>query len=116
MKDCRVCGTPDEKKPMAFRGENHCSELHRKILAGELGNDVGTLFEQGIVTQAQAARLWGTKIEDGKTLTITQAVVNKMQKSQPFDEQRPPSRSEKQVRSAQAEEHYLLERPKPGEK
>lgn len=32
---CRVCGTEDQDKPMAFRGEDWCSDNHRKIIAGE---------------------------------------------------------------------------------
>lgn len=35
MKDCKVCGKPDNEKPMCFRGEDYCCELHRKQLAGE---------------------------------------------------------------------------------
>lgn len=38
MNPCQVqgCGKTDEQKPMAFRGQNHCSEAHRKVLTGEL--------------------------------------------------------------------------------
>ena len=32
---CEVCGTTDKDKAMAFRGENYCSEIHRKVLAGQ---------------------------------------------------------------------------------
>lgn len=34
MTNCLVCEKPDEQKPMCFRGEDYCSELHRKFLAG----------------------------------------------------------------------------------
>jgi len=38
MNPCKVegCGKTDDQKPMAFRGEPFCSDLHRKVLAGEL--------------------------------------------------------------------------------
>lgn len=38
MNKCQVegCGKPDSVKPMAFRGEPYCSDLHRKVLSGEL--------------------------------------------------------------------------------
>lgn len=32
---CKVCGKKDHEKAMCFRGENWCSELHRKVLIGE---------------------------------------------------------------------------------
>lgn len=32
VKDCKVT---EDQKPMCFRGENYCSEAHRKQLAGE---------------------------------------------------------------------------------
>lgn len=34
---CKVdsCGTVDKDKPMVFRGEDWCSDIHRKILKGE---------------------------------------------------------------------------------
>lgn len=35
MSDCAVCGTPDSDKPMCYKGENYCSENHRKVIAGE---------------------------------------------------------------------------------
>jgi hypothetical protein len=34
--DCKVCGKTDDKKPMAFRGEPYCSDIHRKVLLGEV--------------------------------------------------------------------------------
>jgi hypothetical protein len=34
--NCEVCGKTDDNKPMAFRGEKYCSDLHRKVLSGEL--------------------------------------------------------------------------------
>lgn len=33
---CKVCGTPDSQKPMCFRGEEWCSDDHRKVLSGEI--------------------------------------------------------------------------------
>jgi hypothetical protein len=63
MNDCAVCGKPDHEKPMTFRGSNACSEMHRKIMAGEFGTDVGRLFEMNLVSQDEATRLWGTKME-----------------------------------------------------
>jgi len=35
---CKVpgCGTKDADKPQIFRGEDWCSDLHRKMLIGEL--------------------------------------------------------------------------------
>jgi hypothetical protein len=36
MTDCRVCSTPDEAKPTIFRGEEWCSDGHRKIILGEV--------------------------------------------------------------------------------
>lgn len=36
MKDCRVCGTPSDKKPMIFRGEDWCCDGHRKVVKGEV--------------------------------------------------------------------------------
>ena len=29
---CEVCATPDQDKPMCFRGERWCSDNHRKII------------------------------------------------------------------------------------
>ena len=63
MNDCTVCGKIDAKKPMVFRGEKYCSEQHRKILAGEYGYDVGTLFATGLITHKEAAKLWGTDMK-----------------------------------------------------
>ncbi len=34
--NCEVCDKTDEQKPMAFRGEPFCSDLHRKVLSGEV--------------------------------------------------------------------------------
>lgn len=38
MNLCKVegCGKTDDEKPMAFRGEDYCSDVHRKVLSGEL--------------------------------------------------------------------------------
>lgn len=38
VNPCKVkgCRKTDDEKPMAFRGEDYCSDLHRKVLAGEL--------------------------------------------------------------------------------
>jgi hypothetical protein len=38
MNPCKVegCGKTDDDRPMAFRGEPYCSDIHRKVLAGEL--------------------------------------------------------------------------------
>lgn len=36
MHPCGVCDKPDDQKPMCFRGEKWCSELHRKIMVGDL--------------------------------------------------------------------------------
>ena len=36
MYDCEVCGKFDDEKPMCFRGERWCSEVHRKMIVGEL--------------------------------------------------------------------------------
>lgn len=33
---CPVCGTPDHRKPMCFKGEPWCCERHRKLIVGEL--------------------------------------------------------------------------------
>jgi len=33
---CKVCGAKDDQKPMVFRGEDFCCDLHRKMLSGEL--------------------------------------------------------------------------------
>lgn len=33
--NCLVCDTKDEDKPMVFRGEEHCSDNHRKVISGE---------------------------------------------------------------------------------
>lgn len=37
MRDhpCLVCGVLDGEKPMAFRGEDYCSDNHRKVIIGE---------------------------------------------------------------------------------
>jgi hypothetical protein len=35
MNECKTCGKPDAEKPMCFRGEDWCSEIHRKKQAGE---------------------------------------------------------------------------------
>ena len=32
---CEVCQTPDDQKPMCFRGEKWCSEKHRKQIMGD---------------------------------------------------------------------------------
>jgi len=56
---CGVCGKTDEQKPMCFIGEDHCSELHRKVLAGDFGYEVTALVDRGLITQDQAVRLWG---------------------------------------------------------
>lgn len=34
--NCQVCNTPDDLKPMCFKGEQYCCEDHRKILDGEV--------------------------------------------------------------------------------
>lgn len=57
--DCLVCGKSDEKKPMTFRGEKVCSELHRKIIAGELGENVYHLLDSNVITQAEAVYMRG---------------------------------------------------------
>lgn len=36
---CKVCGTPDPEKPMAFRGEDWCCDRHRKMVVGEFDWD-----------------------------------------------------------------------------
>lgn len=36
MHPCGVCGKTDEKKPMCFRGEKWCSDLHRKMINREI--------------------------------------------------------------------------------
>lgn len=36
MNECQVCKKTDAEKPMAFRGMPYCSDLHRKVLKGEL--------------------------------------------------------------------------------
>lgn len=38
MNPCKVegCGKTDDEKAMAFRGEPYCSDVHRKVLSGEL--------------------------------------------------------------------------------
>lgn len=36
MADCRICKKPDHQKPMCFRGEDWCCDLHRKMITGEL--------------------------------------------------------------------------------
>ena len=50
MNPCKICGKTDDKKPMAFRGEPFCSDIHRKMLSGELPLGVGTtsLDENGL--------------------------------------------------------------------
>lgn len=63
---CAVCGKDDDQKPICFRGERYCSELHRKILNGEYGYDVGRLLEMGLITHEQAAGAWGMDFELGK--------------------------------------------------
>lgn len=35
-KPCRVCGTSDPQKPMVFRGEDFCCDMHRKVMLGEI--------------------------------------------------------------------------------
>ncbi len=70
MHDCVVCGKTDAEKPMCNRGEKWCSEKHRKILAGEYGYDLGRLFEMGLITQEEAARLWGTDFETGEQVKV----------------------------------------------
>lgn len=44
---CKVkgCGTVDADKPMVFRGEDWCSDTHRKILNGELPDPASTLTD-----------------------------------------------------------------------
>lgn len=32
--NCKVCNKDDSQKPMAFRGEEWCSEAHRKEIQG----------------------------------------------------------------------------------
>ena len=59
---CGVCGKTDEKKPMCFVGEEYCSDLHRKILNGELGIDISVILNQGLITDEQATRLWGKNL------------------------------------------------------
>ena len=90
MNDCRVCGTPDEKKPMTFRGTGYCSEMHHKILEREFGTDVGRLLEMNLITQDEAVRLSSTKPQKKIRTHVTKA--------------------------GRVDEHYLLSRPKPGEK
>jgi hypothetical protein len=34
--NCLVCATPDKDKPMVFRGEEWCSDNHRKVVNMEL--------------------------------------------------------------------------------
>jgi hypothetical protein len=33
---CEVCGAKNVDRPMVFRGERWCSDLHRKMVVGEL--------------------------------------------------------------------------------
>lgn len=33
--DCEYCGKMDDDKPMAFKGEKWCCELHRKYLVAQ---------------------------------------------------------------------------------
>lgn len=35
-RSCKVCGLPDDQKPMVYRGEDWCCEQHRKVLTGEV--------------------------------------------------------------------------------
>lgn len=34
--NCLVCATPDNDKPMVFRGDEWCSDNHRKIVTMEV--------------------------------------------------------------------------------
>lgn len=58
MNPCKVegCGKTDDQKPMAFRGEDYCSDIHRKILAGELKLvNVETFSVEGVVVDEPKA-------------------------------------------------------------
>lgn len=35
-RPCEVCGTNNANRPMVFRGEDYCSDLHRKVIIGEI--------------------------------------------------------------------------------
>lgn len=48
---CTICGKGDKGRPMAFRGENQCSELHRKAAAGELRLEVLEKVMAGVSTK-----------------------------------------------------------------
>lgn len=63
MQACVVCGTTDDKKPMTFRGEIHCSEFHRKVLGGEYGYNVALLVKRQVITKAQGNRLDRVKFQ-----------------------------------------------------
>lgn len=60
--ECKVCGTPDQNKPMCFRGETWCSERHRKVLNGDFGYDINALVDAGHIRAEDAGRLWGLKL------------------------------------------------------
>jgi hypothetical protein len=32
LNACLVCGKPDSEKPMSFKGEDWCCEIHRKVI------------------------------------------------------------------------------------
>jgi len=40
VASCKVCNLPDRDKPMCFRETDWCSDIHRKMLIGELPWDL----------------------------------------------------------------------------
>ena len=59
MSKCLICGKEEKQKPMAFRGEEYCSDRHRKVLAGEIrpsDKESDSMSEEAILRLADLRR------------------------------------------------------------
>lgn len=45
MADCKVCDKADDDKPLCFQREDWCSDIHRKIVIGELPPEADFRFK-----------------------------------------------------------------------
>lgn len=46
---CLICGKSDSDKPMCFRGENYCSDTHRKMISASLTELPPTLISEKLI-------------------------------------------------------------------
>lgn len=84
-----MCGKPDEKKPMTFKGEDYCSEQHRKVLVGEFGSNLTQLESSGILTRDEVVKLWGVNLtgkKPVKTVVVTPEKIPQLAKAAGWSE------------------------------